>query len=252
MKQFFLAVSISVMAGAAVNAQVKAKLKVVNPSGVIKPAPGILRSPLDSFSYALGLNIANNLKQQGIDKISNAAMQKAMDDVFYKKPFLLNEQQANSCIQLRIQANMSKKNDAVKAKGVAFLAANKKREGVITLPDGLQYEVIKKGDSNSATPKLQDTVVAHYAGTLIDGKKFDNSYDRGEPITIAVGGVIRGWTEILQLMHIGDKWKVFIPSELGYGDRGAGADIPGGSTLIFELELLVIKPAILKETPKQN
>ena len=125
------------------------------------------------------------------------------------------------------------------------------------MPDGLQYEVIKKGDASSAMPRLQDTVVAHYAGTLIDGKKFDNSYDRGEPLTIPVGGVIRGWTEILQLMHIGDKWKVFIPSELGYGDRGAGADIPGGAALIFEMELLSIKPAaaagvVTPEQPKQN
>jgi FKBP-type peptidyl-prolyl cis-trans isomerase len=107
----------------------------------------------------------------------------------------------------------------------------------------LQYEVITKGDPNSATPKLQDTVVAHYAGTLTDGKEFDNSYKRGEPLSIPVGGVIRGWTEALQLMHIGDKWKVYIPSELGYGDRGAGADIPGGATLVFEMELLAIKPA---------
>ena len=170
-------------------------------------------------------------------------MQKALDDVFYKRPFLLNDQQANLCIQEKIQGNMGKKNAVVKAKGTAFLAANKKKPGVISLPDGLQYEIIKKGAAASATPKLEDTVVAHYAGTLIDGKKFDNSYDRGEPLTIPVASVIKGWTEILQMMHIGDKWRVFIPSELGYGDRGAGADIPGGSALIFEMELLGIKPA---------
>ncbi len=253
MKQFLLVVSVSLMGGVAIKAQVKPKLKVVNPAATTaKPVPGILKSSLDSFSYALGMNIANNLKQQGIDKISNAAMQKAMDDVFNKKPFLLNEQQAGMVIQQKIQQNMGKKNAVVNAKGAAFLAANKKRAGVITLPDGLQYEVMKKGDAGSATPKLQDTVVAHYAGTLIDGKKFDNSYDRGEPLTIPVAGVIRGWTEILQMMHVGDKWKVFIPSELGYGDRGAGADIPGGSALIFEMELLGIKPAVTTttETPK--
>jgi len=99
---------------------------------------------------------------------------------------------------------------------------------------------------------LQDTVVVHYAGTLIDGHKFDNSYDRGEPITIGVTGVIRGWTEILQLMHIGDKMKVYIPSELAYGERSAGPDIPGGSTLVFEMELLGIKPPAKPETPKQD
>jgi FKBP-type peptidyl-prolyl cis-trans isomerase FklB len=251
MKQFFLAVSLSVMAIASVHAQTKPPIKVVNPNGVVaKPVVPLLKNSTDSFSYALGLNIANNLKQQGIDKISFAAMQRAMDDVFKKKPFLLNEQQANSCIQQTIQGNMGKKNEVEKAKAASFLAANKKRAGVITLPDGLQYEILKAGDVNSAMPKLQDTVVAHYAGTLIDGKKFDNSYDRGEPLTIPVGGVIRGWTEILQLMHIGDKWKVFIPSELGYGDRGAGADIPGGAALIFEMELLAIKPAVVA-TPDQ-
>jgi len=147
-------------------------------------------------------------------------------------------------------ATAGKRSEAVKAKGTAFLEANKKRAGVITLPDGLQYEVLKKGESNSLMPKLEDTVVVHYAGTLIDGRKFDNSYDRGEPLTIAVGSVVRGWSEILQIMHIGDKFKVFIPSELGYGDRGAGADIPGGSTLIFEMELLGIKPGGTQEPQK--
>lgn len=248
MKHFFLAVIVSMMASVATQAQVKPKLKVVNPaaSKTTKPEVGILKNLEDSFSYALGLNIANNLQQQGIDRISNAAMQRAMNDVFSKKPYLLNEQQSNDCIQQKIQVSMSKKNELVKSKGDAFLAANKKKAGVISLPDGLQYEVIKKGDANSPMPSLQDTVVAHYAGTLINGKKFDNSYDRGEPLTISVAGVIRGWTEILQLMHIGDKFRVFIPSELGYGDRGAGADIPGGSVLIFEMELLAIKPAVAK------
>jgi len=260
MKQFFLAVSVTVMASAAVNAQAQAKpkpkLTVVNPAGVIKPPTSSLKNSTDSFSYALGINIANNLKQQGIEKISNIALQKAIDDVFNKRAFLLNDQQCNMVIQQKIQANMSKKNEAVKSEGSAFLAANKKKPGVISLPNGLQYEVITEGDPTSAMPKLEDTVVAHYAGTLINGKKFDNSYDRGEPLTIPVGGVIRGWTEILQLMHIGDKFKVFIPSELGYGDRGAGADIPGGATLIFEMELLAIKPAVAPaapiEAPKEN
>ena len=165
-----------------------------------------------------------------------------MEDVFKKRPASLTEQQANMCIQQKLQANATKKSTGEKVKAAAFLEANKKRVGVITLPSGLQYEIIKKGDASSATPKLTDTVVANYAGTLIDGKEFDNSYKRGEPLTIAVGGVIKGWTEILQLMHIGDKFKVFIPSELAYGERGAGADIPGGAALIFDMELLGIKP----------
>jgi FKBP-type peptidyl-prolyl cis-trans isomerase FklB len=155
-----------------------------------------------------------------------------------------------------LQGNQGKKLDAEKQRGKAFLAKNKTRPGVKTLPSGLQYEVLKSGDPNSEVPTLQDTVVAHYAGTLIDGKKFDNSYDRGEPLTIPVGGVIKGWTEILQQMHVGDKYKVYIPSDLAYGDRGAGADIPGGAALIFEMELIAVKKAVPgaanKETPSDE
>ncbi len=242
MKQFFLSVVISTCAMVAVNAQATTKKATPKTKAVAaKPTVALLKNSNDSFSYALGMNIANNLKQQGIDKISNAAMQKALDDVFAMKKPLLNDQQANMCIQQKLQENMSKKNEVVRAKGKAFLETNKKRQGVVTLPSGLQYEVIMKGDMNSAKPRLQDTVVAHYRGTLIDGTPVDNSYDRGEPLTREVTGVISGWTEILQLMHIGDKWRVFIPSELGYGERGSGA-VPGGAALIFEMELIGIKP----------
>lgn len=245
MKQFILVVGVSLLVVAASAQQKKGvKAKGAAESGKTKTAgAAFLKTPLDSFSYALGMNIANNLKTQSIEKINYAAMQKAMTDIFTKKTALITEQQANTCIQTELQASSSKKSGVEKAKSAKFLEENKKRAGVITLPSGLQYEVITKGDPTSATPKLQDTVVAHYAGTLVDGKEFDNSYKRGEPLTIPVAGVIRGWTEILQLMHTGDKFKVFIPSELGYGDRGAGADIPGGATLVFEMELISIKPA---------
>ncbi|MDN3657870.1 FKBP-type peptidyl-prolyl cis-trans isomerase [Ferruginibacter paludis] len=244
MKQFFLVACVVTITGMQVSAQSKPKTTTAAKpaAGAVKPAVSALKSSTDSFSYALGMNVANNLKQQGIDQITYAAMEKAMEDVFKKRTAALNDQQANMCIQQKLQTNAAKKSGAEKAKATAFLEANKKRTGVITLPSGLQYEVLKKGDATSATPKAVDTVVANYAGTLIDGKEFDNSYKRGEPLTIPVGGVIRGWTEILQLMHIGDKFKVFIPSELGYGERGAGADIPGGAALIFEMELLGIKP----------
>jgi len=262
MKPFFLIVSVSLLASS-VSAQKPMKTGGIKPApakvDTTKPklAPAYLKSSLDSFSYALGMNIGNNLKQQNIVKINTVAMQKALDDVFKTKAVALTEQEANTVIQRRLQASASVKSDAEKAKGKSWLAANKKRPGVITLKSGLQYEVISKGDSSSATPKLQDTVVAHYAGSLTNGKEFDNSYKRGEPLTIPVGGVIKGWTEALQLMHIGDKWKVFISSELGYGDRGAGADIPGGATLMFEMELLGIKPAAtiaapLEEIKKEN
>jgi FKBP-type peptidyl-prolyl cis-trans isomerase len=149
-------------------------------------------------------------------------------------------------IQEKLKENQAKKLAKVKEDGEAFLAANAKRPGVITLPDGLQYEVIKKSDSVSASPTLQDTVVTNYKGTLIDGTEFDNSYKRGQPLTLPVGGVIKGWTEALQLMHVGDKWKIYIPSELAYGDRGAGQAIPGGAALVFEMELIGIKPVVKK------
>ena len=220
----------------------KAPVKPAKPAAA-KPAAPALKNTADSFSYALGMNIANNLKFQSIENVNYGVMQSAMEDVFKKRTAALDDQQANTVIQTVLQASAGKKSGAEKEKGARFLAENKKRPGVFTTASGLQYEVITKGDPNSAMPQLQDTVVAHYAGTLLDGKEFDNSYKRGEPLTIPVAGVIRGWTEALQLMHIGDKWKVYIPSELGYGDRGAGADIPGGATLVFEMELLGIKPA---------
>ena len=247
MKQIFLGVCVLLSATAA-DAQAKKK-----PAAAAKPAtgnavPAYLKTSLDSFSYALGVNVATNLKMQQIDKINTAAMQKAITDVFNKKTTALTDQQCNAAIQETLQKTASKRSavdkvkiDAEKAKAKVFLEANKKRSGVIELPSGLQYEVISKGDSTSAIPKLQDTFIVNYAGTLTDGTEFDNSYKRGEPLVYPVGAVIRGWTEALQLMHIGDKWKLYIPSELGYGDRGNG-QIPGGATLVFEMELLGIKP----------
>jgi len=264
MKHFFLSIALLLVAGTLIFAQPNPKKGTVTKKAAgVKKATiadttvkakklSTLKNALDSFSYSLGMNIANNLKQQNIENISNAAMIKGMNDVFKKKPTEINEQEANNSIQTKIQGNQAKKSGAEKSKSAAFLARNKTRKEVITLPSGLQYEVLTKGDTTSVTPKLQDTVVAHYAGTLIDGKKFDNSYDRGQPLTIPVAGVIKGWTEILQLMHIGDKFKVFIPSELGYGERGAGADIPGGAALIFEMELLEIRQAMANPATEEK
>ena len=126
-----------------------------------------------------------------------------------------------------------------RAQGEAFLAENAQREGVVTLPSGLQYEVLEEGDG--ATPRRRSTVVVHYSGTLIDGTPFDSSYSRGEPARFPVNRVIPGWTEALQLMQVGDKWRLFIPADLAYGDRGAGPVIGPGSTLIFEVELLEVQ-----------
>ena len=133
---------------------------------------------------------------------------------------------------------MNNKLSAVKEEGKKFLAENKKRPGVVELPNGLQYEIIKQGTGEK--PKATDTVKAHYAGSLINGQEFDNSYKRGQPLVIPVSGVIQGWVQALQLMPVGSKWKLYIPSNLGYGDRGAGGAIPGGATLIFEIELIEI------------
>jgi FKBP-type peptidyl-prolyl cis-trans isomerase len=163
---------------------------------------------------------------------------KAFHDVLNNKPLTISEDECNMNIQQKLQQFMTKKISAAKEAGIKFLEENKKRAGVITLPDGLQYEIITKG--NGPIPKATDTVEANYIGTLINGEEFDNSYKRGQPLTIPVSGVIRGWTEALELMPVGSKWRLFIPSDLGYGDRGAGGAIPGGSALIFEIELLNI------------
>jgi FKBP-type peptidyl-prolyl cis-trans isomerase FklB len=254
MKKFFFGLSVLIVTCTTVNAQVKikadttkAKAKVTMVKKMpIKPAVPLLKNENDSFSYALGLNIGNNLKEQGLDGVNYSVMQKALDDVNKKNPVLLDQTQANKTIQQRLKTISDKKAAKAKQEGEEFLVKNSKRPEVITLPDGLQYEILKKSDSVSASPKEQDTVIANYKGTLVDGTEFDNSYKRGQPLTVPVSGVILGWTEILQLMHIGDKYKVYIPSKLGYGERGAGASIPGGATLIFEMELLGIKPGKAK------
>ena len=207
------------------------------PMTVKTPVKATLSST-DSLSYAMGVQTAEYYKTQGADKINTAMVKKAYDDVFTNKTLLISPEQCNMTVQKKLQEFMSQKLNVEKEAGAKFLEENKKKPGVITLPSGLQYEIITKG--TGPVPKATDTVKANYMGSLIDGKEFDNSYKRGEPITIPVTGVIRGWIEALQLMPVGSKWKLYIPSDLGYGDRGAGGAIPGGATLIFEIELLDI------------
>ena len=172
-------------------------------------------------------------------------VKKAYDDVYTNKTLSIPPEQCSMTVQKTLQnfqkkqqEIMSQKANAEKEAGAKFLEANKKKPGVITLPSGLQYEIITKG--TGPVPKATDTIKANYAGTLIDGREFDNSYKRGQPLIRWVTGVIPGWTEALLLMPVGSKWKLYIPSDLGYGDRGAGEAIPGGATLIFEIELLDI------------
>jgi FKBP-type peptidyl-prolyl cis-trans isomerase FklB len=206
-------------------------------------APKPLKNGIDSLSYAIGLNVASNMKQQGIDNISPAAFTLAMQDVFKNKKTIMDMAQANTTIQEKLQAYMAKKGSATKAAGDAYRKAEAKKPGMNVLPNGLMYQVLKSSDSTvKTTPTERDQVSVHYIGTFIDGKEFDNSVKRGQPATFGVTGVIAGWTQILQKMAVGDKWRVIIPSDLGYGDRDYNG-IPAGSTLIFEMELLgVIKP----------
>lgn len=252
MKKYLL--TLAVVAGVSIAAQAQTKKPASKPAP--KPAtaanPGapVMKSLSDSFSYAVGLNIASNMRDQGIDQINSAMVAKAIDDVYKKKTPALASEDANRCLQTQMVVFNEKKSAANKklaageiAKGRAFLNANKSNPGVVTLPDGLQYKILEPGDPNGAHPTKDDTVVVDYVGTLIDGKVFDSSERNGGPITFPLGGVIKGWTEILQLMPKGAKWKVFIPNELAYGERAMGADIPAGAALIFEITLHDIKPA---------
>ncbi len=197
-----------------------------------------IMSSIDSISYAMGVLTASYYKTQGADTINSEMVKKAYDDVYRGDSLLISPETSSMTLQQKLQEFMTEKNSKAKEEGIKFLEENKKRPGVTTLPGGLQYEVIKQG--TGPIPKSTDTVKAHYAGSLIDGKEFDNSYKRGEPITIPVTGVIQGWVQALQLMPEGSKWKLFIPADLGYGDRGAGGAIPGGAILIFDIELLEI------------
>ena len=194
-------------------------------------------SSVDSLSYALGIQVAEYYKTQGLDTINSLVIKKAFDDVFQNKNLLITQEQASMTIQEKMQQFMFKKINTTKEEGKKFLALNKQKPGIVTLPSGLQYQIISEG--TGPKPVAFDRVKANYKGSLINGMEFDNSYKRGAPLEISVMGVIAGWTEALLLMPVGSKWKLFIPSELGYGDRGQGK-IPGGSALIFEIELLDI------------
>ena len=194
-------------------------------------------SETDSLSYAMGVQTAEYYKMQGAEHINTAMIKKAYDDVYNNKTLLISPQECDMTIQQKLQQFMTKKISTEKEKGASFLEENKKKPGVVALPDGMQYEIITKG--TGAVPTAADTIKANYIGTLLNGTEFDNSYKRNEPLEIPVSGVIRGWTEALQLMPVGSKWKLYIPSDLAYRDRGAGA-IPGGATLVFTIDLLDI------------
>lgn len=225
-------------------AQAKPKPKPAGSSTAVAAAPAF-KSSIDSFSYAIGLSTAGFFKERGATQINSAMLVKAFDDVFKKDKPAFTPEQMNKCIMTYMQKLEKDKTSVTRKAGETFLAANKKKDGVVTLPSGLQYQILKAG--TGPKPSLSDTVKVHYHGTLIDGTVFDSSVDRGEPITLPVSGVIPGWTEALQLMPVGSKWKLFIPSDLAYGDRDAGDKIKGGSALIFDVELLSIEAKTGKE-----
>jgi FKBP-type peptidyl-prolyl cis-trans isomerase len=206
--------------------------------------PLALKTEKDKFSYALGMNLGTSLHKQSVP-VDPVLLERGLQDGLAGKT-QMTEDEAKAAI-MAVQTEMRKKMEESrqaaggvnKQQGDAFLAANKTKEGVVTLPSGLQYKILNAG--TGPKPTAADSVVCNYKGTLINGKEFDSSYKGGQPVTFPVNGVIKGWTEALQLMPVGSKWQLFVPADLAYGDRGAGADIGPGATLIFEVELVSIQ-----------
>ena len=193
---------------------------------------------MDKVSYALGIGIGRQLADMGANDIVTEDFAAAMKDVLTGAELKIDEAEAQALVQEYLQKKGEEKVKAVKAEGENFLAENAKKEGVVTLPSGLQYQVLKEG--NGKSPKATDQVECHYEGTLINGKIFDSSYRRNEPATFPLNGVIAGWTKGLQLMKEGAKYRFFIPFNLAYGTRGAGQDIPPYAALIFDVELIEV------------
>jgi FKBP-type peptidyl-prolyl cis-trans isomerase len=234
------------------------KAPAAKPGQPAKPksvSPLVLKTDKDKVSYALGMNLGANLKRDSVD-IDPAIFLRAMKDTVAGGKTLLTESEARAALtqlQTVIRGKQIEKmklaGEANKKEGDAFLSANKSQEGIVTLPSGLEYKVLTQG--TGPKPAATDTVVCNYRGTLINGTEFDSSYKRGQPATFPVNGVIKGWTEALQLMPVGSKWQLFLPAELAYGERGPSPEIGPNSTLIFEVELLSIQ-AKEKEKEKEQ
>ena len=198
-----------------------------------------LEDEVQKFSYAFGLGMGSNLKNMGIDSLSYNSFAVAMEDVMQQQEKMTLED-AQALVQTTIATRQEAVAKEKSAEGEQFLAENGKKSNIVTTESGLQYEIITKGEG--PVPTSADKVKVHYTGMLLDGKIFDSSVERGEPIVFGVTGVIKGWTEALQLMPVGSKWKLFIPQDLAYGPRGAGGgEIPPYAALIFEVELLAIE-----------
>jgi FKBP-type peptidyl-prolyl cis-trans isomerase FklB len=217
------------------------------------PAPLALTTQKDKFSYALGMNLGASFKKQSVAVDPNI-LARGMKDALAGGKTALTEEQARATL-MEVQTEVRKKQqeemqaagEASKKEGTAFLDANKSKDGVVTLPSGLQYKILTQG--TGPKPTASETVVCNYRGTLINGTEFDSSYKRGEPATFPVNGVIKGWTEALQLMPVGSKWQLFIPSDLAYGERSPAPEIGPDSTLIFEVELLSIQNKSADQPP---
>lgn len=198
-----------------------------------------LSNELDSISYSLGVNIAENLKAQGLDSVNADAVKAGFEDIFSGDSTKISSEDAGKQLQDYFAKIQAEKTEKMKAAGTEFLAENGKRAEVTTTESGLQYEVLTAVEGDK--PKATDQVTVHYHGTLIDGTVFDSSVQRGQPATFGLNQVIKGWTEGVQLMSVGSKYRFFIPYDLGYGERGAGGQIGPYATLIFDVELIEIK-----------
>jgi len=216
-------------------------------------APATLTTQKDKQSYAIGMNLAENLKTQSVDIDPSLLARGLKDELTGGKTLLTVEEEhaTLSALQAGLRKTqiekMQKAAEKNKQEGETFLAANKSKPGVVTLPSGLQYKILQTG--TGPKPAATDSVSCNYRGTLIDGTEFDSSYKRGQPATFPVSGVIKGWTEALQLMPVGSKWQLFVPSALAYGERAASAQIGPNATLIFEVELISIQEKAAAKAP---
>ena len=240
MKINFLLIAASFTMSAPVYSQVsKSKPTTAKPAAKpVTSAKPAMKNMLDSASYAIGIFTVNSFRQYGITKMNSAIVAKAIDDLLANKTPLLNDNAANAAITNYINRLQYDKAKPIIEAGEKFLAANQKRTGVQSSASGLQYEVLTTG--TGPLPVRSDSVICNYRGTFLNGTVFDESYKTGKPSTFAVTGVIAGWTEALLMMHVGSKWKLYVPYKLGYGLNDYYS-IPGGSALIFEIELMGIK-----------
>jgi len=234
---------------AAKEAPVAQQSKITIPTVI--PEKPALKDEIDRVSYALGMNFGSGIKMAPVQMKLDLVMAGLRD--YYSEKAVLTDKEKEDILS-KFEKDMSAR-DAKEGKeraeknkkdGVAFLAENKKKEGVKTTPSGLQYKVLKDSGTG-VSPKMDDTVMIHYSGTFIDGTVFDSSYKRKAPTRVPLRSIIRGWSEALQMMKPGDKWQVVVPSDLGYGDHGAGREVPPNATLIYEMELLSIEGATAKK-----